>query len=240
MKTVREVSALTGVSVRALRYYDAVGLLRPAAMSDAGYRLYDDAALERLQHILMYRELQFSLKEIKDILNSPDFDRNRALEQQIELLTLKKERLETLILFARGIQMIGVRNLDFTVFDARKMDEYAKRAKAAWGRTEAWQECAQKTEGLSEVQKNVLGAEMMGIFKAFGELRGKDPACAEAQAQVEALKAFITEHFYTCTNEILSQLGRMYAGGGSMTENIDQAGGEGTAAFAAQAIAARG
>lgn len=241
MKTVHEVSEIAGVSVRTLRYYDEVGLLKPAAVSEAGYRLYDDAALERLQHILMYRELQFPIKDVKSILNSPDFDRNRALEQQIELLTLKKEHLETLILFARGIQGIGVRNLDFTAFDARKLDEYVRQAKEAWGHTNAWQEYEQKTKKLSNVQKDVLGAEMMSIFKAFGELRGKDPACAEAQAQVEALKAFITEHFYTCTSEILSQLGRMYAGGGSMTEAIDRAGGEGTAAFISQAISqARG
>ena len=240
MKTVREVSKLTGVSVRTLRYYDAIGLLRPAAVSQAGYRLYDDAALERLQHILMYRELQFPLKDVKSILNSPDFDRNRALEQQIELLTLKKEHLETLILFARGIQGIGVRNLDFTAFDARKLDEYVRQAKEAYGHTSAWQEYEQKAEELSDVQKNVLNAEMMSIFKAFGELMGKDPSCAEVQAQVEALKAFITSHFYTCTSKILSGLGRIYAGGGSVTESIDRAGGEGTAVFVSQAIAARG
>lgn len=133
MKTVHEVSEIAGVSVRTLRYYDEVGLLKPAAVSEAGYRLYDDAALERLQHILMYRELQFPIKDVKSILNSPDFDRNRALEQQIELLTLKKEHLETLILFARGIQGIGVRNLDFTAFDARKLDEYVRQAKEAMG-----------------------------------------------------------------------------------------------------------
>ncbi|MBP3409540.1 MAG: MerR family transcriptional regulator, partial [Clostridia bacterium] len=114
MKTVNEVSRLTGVSVRTLRYYDQIGLLKPSGLTDAGYRLYDDDALERLQLILMYRELQFPLKEIHRILESPDCDRTRILAQQVELLTLKKEHLENLITFARGIQMLGVRNLDFS------------------------------------------------------------------------------------------------------------------------------
>ena len=112
MKTVHEVGQLTGVSVRTLHHYDDIGLLKPTEVTEAGYRLYDDTALERLQHILLFRELQFPLKDIKEILDSPDFDRNRALEQQIELLTLKKEHLENLIIFARGIKCIGVRYMD--------------------------------------------------------------------------------------------------------------------------------
>ena len=103
MRTVHEVSRLTGVSVRALHHYDRIGLLHPAKVTEAGYRLYDDAALERLQYILLFKELQFSLKEIKGILDSPDFDRGRALEQQITLLEMRKEHLENLIDFARGI-----------------------------------------------------------------------------------------------------------------------------------------
>ena len=78
MKTVHEVSKLTGVSVRTLHHYDEIGLLKPTEVTEAGYRLYGDTALERLQHILLFRELQFPLKDIKDILDSPDFDRNRA------------------------------------------------------------------------------------------------------------------------------------------------------------------
>ena len=86
MWTVKQVSRITGVSVRTLHHYDAIGLLRPAKVTDAGYRLYDDAALRRLQNILLFRELQFPLKEIKAILDSPDFDPTAALEQQIRLL----------------------------------------------------------------------------------------------------------------------------------------------------------
>ena len=94
MKTVHEVSAQTGVSIRTLQYYDKIGLLSPSMRTEAGYRLYDETALERLQQILLFRELEFSLDEIRTILNAPDFDREKALTQQIELLTMKKERLE--------------------------------------------------------------------------------------------------------------------------------------------------
>ena len=86
MKTVTEVSKITGVSVRTLHHYDAIGLLRPTAVTEAGYRLYDDEALGRLQTILLFRQLQFPLKEIKKILDSPNFDPQEALAQQIELL----------------------------------------------------------------------------------------------------------------------------------------------------------
>ncbi|MBQ8527867.1 MAG: MerR family transcriptional regulator [Lachnospiraceae bacterium] len=236
MKTVNEVSRLTGVSIRTLHYYDEIGLLHPTEVTDAGYRLYDDTALEKLQHIMLFRELEFPLKEIKAILDSSDFDRNKALEQQIELLTLKKEHIENLIIYARGIHLMGVKDMDFSAFDTKKMDEYAAQAKARWGDTDAYKEYEKKTEGLSKEQKNGLGIEMMEIFKEFGQLLSANPGDEPVQAQVKKLQDYITEHFYTCTDEILAGLGKMYAAGGSMTENIDKAGGKGTAEFVSEAI----
>ena len=88
MMTVKEASRLTGISIRTLQYYDKLGLL-PAMRTESGYRLYDDAALERLQQILLFRELEFPLRDIRTILDNPNFDRRKALRQQIELLTLK-------------------------------------------------------------------------------------------------------------------------------------------------------
>ena len=127
--TVHEVSEKTGVSVRALRHYDEIGLLKPAATSGAGYRLYDMASLERLQLILLFRELQFPLK---DIMDSPAFDRNRALDQQIELLKLRREHLDNLILLAQGIRVTGVNHLSFEPFDMAKIDEYVSEARNSW------------------------------------------------------------------------------------------------------------
>ena len=117
MMTVNEVSKLTGVSIRTLQYYDKIGLLHPAKYTEAGYRLYDDAALETLQQILLFRELEFPLKDIKEIISSPDFDRSKALEQQIELLKLKKEHIENLIDLAKGIKLLGVKKMNFDAFD---------------------------------------------------------------------------------------------------------------------------
>ena len=153
MRTVHEVSKLTGVSIRTLQYYDKIGLLHPTEYTRSGYRLYDDMALEKLQQILLFRELEFPLKDIRSIMESPTFDRSRALEQQITLLTLKKEHLENLIELARGIKMTGDNKMDFTAFDTRKMDEYAARAKAAWGNTPEYQEFMEKAKGRSQEKK---------------------------------------------------------------------------------------
>lgn len=148
MMTVHEVSKLAGVSVRALHHYDRIGLLHPAEVSDAGYRLYDDTALERLQFILLFKELEFPLKEIREILDRPGFDRGKALKQQIALLEMRKEHLDNLIALARGIQTLGVKYMDFTAFDTKKMDEYAKQAKESWGHTAEYQEYEEKSEGV--------------------------------------------------------------------------------------------
>lgn len=236
MKTVSEVSKMTGLSIRTLHYYDKVGILPPTVITEAGYRLYDDKALELLQHIMLYRELKFSLKEIGEIIHCSDFERNRALEQQIRLLTLKKEHIENMITFARGIQGVGVKNMDFSAFDAKKMDDYAAQAKATWGKTEAYKEFEQKTKNLTKVQQDQAGEKMMELFAEFGQMKQLSPADEKVQEQVRKLQNYITEHYYTCTDTILKGLGKMYSGGGSMTENIDKAGGNGTGMFVDQAI----
>lgn len=237
MMTVNEVSKRTGVSARTLQYYDKIGLLHPAAYTEAGYRLYDDRTLERLQQILLFRELAFPLKEIGEIIDNPDFDRDKALEQQITLLTLKKEHLENLITFARGIRQMGENTMDFSVFDTEKMDEYARQARAQWGTTDAYKEFAEKSKGRSQEAELALGQGMMTIFEDFGRVRTAPPASPEAQRLVKKLRSYITEHYYDCTPEILGSLGAMYVGDEAFAANIDGAGGEGTAAFAAEAIA---
>lgn len=236
MRTVHEVSQLTGVSIRTLQYYDRIGLLKPTEYSEAGYRLYDDTALETLQQILLFRELEFPLKEIKDILSSPDFDRNQALEQQITLLTLKKEHLENLIDFARGIWMVGVKTVDFSAFDTRKIDEYTARAKAQWGKTPEYREFVEKAKNWSPQDEQEMADDFMKLFAEFGSLRQLKPDSPKVQGQVKKLQTYITEHFYQCSNEILLSLGQMYSGGGEFMKNIDSVGGEGTAEFVTRAI----
>ncbi len=238
MMTVREVSALTGVTVRALRHYDQIGLLRPTALSESGYRLYDESALVRLQCIMLYKTLEFPLKDIRAILDSPAFERNRALDQQIRLLELKREHIDNVLTLARSLRTFGmdVEHMKFEAFDTTKIEQYAAEARASWGDTEAWREYERKSHGRAPAEQKRLGEGMMELMASFGRLTGQSPDSPEAQALVLELKNYITEHYYTCTNEILRGLGRMYAGGGSMTENIDAAGGPGTGAFIAEAI----
>ena len=236
MMTVHEVSKLAGVSIRTLQYYDKIGLLHPTGYTDAGYRLYDDADLERLQQILLYRELEFPLKDIREIMSCPEFDRSKALEQQIELLTLKKEHLDHLIKFALGIKMLGVKHMDFSAFDKSKLDEYARQAKEQWGNTSEYKEFAEKSKNRTDKENKLLVDCFMLLFKEAGEMRDTDPASPEAQDLVKRIQDYITENMYSCSNQILSALGKMYSGGGDFTKNIDEVGGEGTGEFVDQAI----
>ena len=202
MMTVNEVSKISGVSVRTLHHYDHIGILPATQMTEAGYRLYDDHALERLQQILIFKELEFPLKEIKEILDSPDFDRSKALEQQIQLLEMKKAHLQNIIDFARGIKAIGVKTLSFEVFDTKKIDEYAKQAKDAWGKTSAYKEYEKKSEGRSKEKQKSLNVEMMDIFAEFGKIKDQAADGEMAIALAKKLQAHITENYYTCTDEI--------------------------------------
>ena len=236
MKTVQEIAKLAHVSVRTLHHYDAIGLLKPTEITEAGYRLYDDAALERLYLILLFRELEFPLKEIQEILDAPDFDRNRILEQQVQMLKAKANHLQTLIHLANGIKLTGVKNLKFKNWDPKKIDEYGAQAETLYGKTDAWQEYKQKTNHRSKAQEQALGEGIMELFTTLGTMKELSPDSPEVQSWVKGLQNYITEHFYTCTPQILQGLGEMYAGGGSMTENIDAAGGTGTGAFALEAI----
>lgn len=236
MMTVHEVSKLAGVSIRTLQYYDKIGLLHPTGYTDAGYRLYDDADLERLQHILLFRELEFPLKDIREIVNSPDFDRSRVLEQQIRLLEHKKEHLDNLVNFALGIKLLGVKHMDFKAFDRSKLDEYSKQAKEQWGNTSEYKEFAERTRNRSDEEDKLLADRFMLLLKEAGEIRNEDPASSEAQDLVKRIQHFITENMYTCSDKILRGLGKMYSGGGELTKNIDEYGGEGTGEFIDKAV----
>ncbi len=236
MMTVNQVSKLTGVSIRTLQYYDTIGLLKPAEYTESGYRMYDDTSLERLQQILLFRELEFPLRDIKEIMDAPGFDRDKALVQQIELLTLKKNHLENLIHFAQNVRRTGVKHMDFRAFDTSIIDAYTKRAKEQWGHTTAYKEFEERTGNLTEDEQASAYNEFMQIFAEFGQMRDLSPEDKQVQLQVRKLQDYITDHFYQCSDEILAGLGIMYNDGGDFTTNIDAAGGSGTAAFVSAAI----
>ena len=232
--TIREVSKLAGVSVRTLHHYDAIRLLPPTKLTEAGYRLYDDTALARLQSILLFRELEFPLKDIKRILDDPNFDQATALTDQIKLLELRQARLGRLITPARETLGTGVIPMKFDAFSKTEQEKYTAEVKEKWGNTVAYQEFQQHEKGGSTDNP----ADLMRHFAKMGKLKHLAPTSPEVQTAIRDLQQFITDHFYICTPEILAGLGQMYVADDRFRWNIDKAGGEGTADFVAQAIAA--
>ncbi len=230
MKTVKQVSELSKVSVRTLRYYDSIGLLKPTERTESGYRLYDDNAIARLQTILFFRELEFSLEEIKMMLADEAFDTALAIRQQIELLTIKKEHLQGLIDLAERRLKEGTDHMDFSAFDNSRLEQYKQEAKEKWGQTQAYREYEARGESTSGDDG------FMRHFTTFGSLK---TLAVEAEAVGQAVKALqdrITKHYYTCTDTILLSLAEMYVQDERFRCSIDAAGGEGTAEFVNKAI----
>ena len=237
--SVKEFAELTGVSVRTLHYYDEINLLKPAEIDENnGYRFYDRTALERMQEILFYRELDFPLKSICEILSSPDYDKQKALSEQKKLLILKKERLERIISAIDNAEeseaiMKALNNNDYEA--ARK--QYESEAKERWGKTEAYKEHTEKTKDYSKDKWQSVTDGLDSIFGEFAECvkDGNAPDSEVAKALTEKLQKHITDNFYTCTNEILLGLGQMYVCDERFTQNIDKHG-VGTAEFVNKAI----
>ncbi len=238
---VQEVAALTGVTVRALHHYDRLGLLHPQAQSAAGYRLYSEAELEKLQQILFYRELEMPLSQIGQLLRDPAFDRRRALAQHRELLQLKKKRLAGLIALADRM-LKGEKEMSFKEFDMGEIEaakeKYAAEAKQRWGDTDAYQESKRRTDRYTKEDWAAIEAEQTDIWGALWALRERDPADPEVTAAVDRWQRFISEHFYPCSDEMLAGLGQMYLADSRFAENMDRKTGAGFTAFFAKAIEA--
>ena len=234
---IKEFADFTGVSVRTLHYYDEIGLLTPACVDrSTGYRYYDESSLLRMQEILFYRELDFPLKNIAAILSSPNYDKQKALQAQKHLLTLKKERLERLI---SAIDSAVKGEIVMSAFDNTTFEAYKTEAQEKWGKTDAYKEHAEKTKNYSKEKWNTLAEGMDQVMAAFALCMksGAAPDSAEARDLVQALQNHISENYYRCTNEILSGLGQMYVADERFLKNIDRHG-DGTAAFLSKAIAA--
>ena len=229
---IKEFAQQIGVSVRTLHYYDEIGLLKPSEVdAQNGYRFYDERSLERMQEILFYRELDFSLKTIAQILSSPDYDKQQALTRQRKLLLAKKERLERLIDALDSLEKGEVFMKPNNEYEDLK-NKYAEEVRQRWGSTDAYKESQQRNTDFSQAA-SLLDA----VFEEFAELdrSGISPDDEAAKIQVERLQQCITDNFYTCKNEILAGLGQMYAADVRFKNNIDKHG-EGTAEFVSQCI----
>lgn len=189
--SIHEVSKLAGVSVRTLHHYDAIGLLPPTTLTEAGYRLYDDTALARLQSILLFRELEFPLKDIKRILDDPNFDQAAALEDQIKLLELRRKQLGKLIALARETLKTGVTPMKFDAFDKTEQARFAAEVKEKWGGTAAYREYQQREENGSAGDF----AELMARFAELGKLKNLPPPprrCRPQSASCSSLSPTIS------------------------------------------------
>ena len=237
---IGELAARAGVSVRTLRHYDAIGLLEPAKVTQAGYRLYDELAVARLEQILYFRELGFALDEIKKIMSSPAYDAAQAMQKQRALLDMQRQRIDAMIeRLDEALAGMGAPRME--VFDMSEYEkakkQYADEAKQRWGHTGAYRESEKRTAGYGKADwQNILGG-MTQIFDQFAAVRDLPSDDARVLELVEAWKQYITDHMYTCTDEILAGLGQMYTCDERFKANIDQSG-EGTADCMSRAIEA--
>ncbi len=239
MKTVKELADFAGISVRTLHYYDEKGVLKPSVISESGYRYYDEKAEEKLMTILLFKELRFSLEEIRHIVSDRNFDREKALKEQIELLKLERQRLSDIIDNAEKLLKNGGNiEMSFRALDKKKIEEYKAEAKERYGTTKEYIESEAKRNARTEAENDSIDAGLMQIFKDFGTLKGSNPNSAEAKATAKRLMDYITANYYKCNKQILLGLADMYVYDERFKSNIDDVGGEGTAEFARNAIIA--
>lgn len=237
--SVSQAARLAGVSVRTLRWYDEIGLLKPAQVTPAGYRFYDDMTMAALQQILFYRELGVPLEQIGRILSAPDHHRTEALKKHRTLLLMKRQRLDDMLRLVDetigGNIMYDERPKPTQADWEAVKEQYAKEAAQRWGNTEAFLESREKHKDYGPEQEARIQAEMEEIFHAFGACA--DPAGPDAQALVERWQAHITRYHYNCTGPILACLGEMYVNDPRFQENLDKYG-PGTAQKMSAAIKA--
>jgi MerR family transcriptional regulator, multidrug-efflux activator len=241
---VREVADMVGISVRTLHHYDQIGLLVPDEVSPAGYRLYSEANLERLQQILFFKEIGFSLQAIKNILDHPNFDRKQALLVHKEVLLKKKERLEEMIrTVEKTIESIeGGMKMEkkdmFKGFDMTEIEEhqkkYAKEARERYGK-ETVERVEQRTSKYTKEDWAAIMSKWEGIYQKIIARMEYGPEDTQVQEAVGELRQLFTDYFYDCTIEIFRGLGDLYVNDERFTANIDKYH-KGLAAFLREAM----
>ncbi len=235
--SIKKAAAITGSSVRALHYYDEIGLLKPSSITDAGYRQYDDDAVCSLMQIMFFKELGFPLKEIINMMKNPDYDKKEALQKHKKLLLLRKKHIESLIELTNqtlGGKEMGAKNKVLQEYeDARK--QYADEVEAKWGKTKAYEQSVKKHTAYSEEDKINMMKESEEIFKEFADNIGIDPADNKVQKLVKRWQEHITRYSYDCTKEILKGLALLYVEDKRFKKNLDKYG-EGTAKLMHDAI----
>lgn len=228
--TVGQLAELARVSVRTLHHYDAIGLLSPTTRTDAGYRLYGHAALDQLQQILLYRELDFPLDAIARIMLDPSFDRRSALAAQREQLAARVERITTILAaidaaidaFDRGEPMSDADM--FEVFGDFDPKPYEGEVVERWGETEPYRESARRTARYTKEDWKQIKTEGDAIVRGLADrmATGSTPGDADVQALVDRHRGQIDRWFYPCSIEMHAQLGEMYAADPRFSASFDR------------------
>lgn len=237
---VKEVADLVGISVRTLHYYDEIGLLTPDNVTNSRYRLYSDKNLETLQQILFYRELGFSLQKIKQMIQSPTFDRRAALMEQRHMLLEKRNRLDDMIkTIDKTIQhekgVIQMCNKEKFAFNFRN-NPYETEARQHWG-DKVVDKSKSELANMSKGALDSLEETMNSIYRKLATLRHSSPASPEAQEAIEEWYNFLNHNFgHHYSLDAFKQLGQMYVDDKRFTKNIDQFG-DGLAQFMCDAMA---
>ncbi|SRR5579875_3503639 len=211
--TVKFVAEASGVSIRTLHYYDEIGLLKPAQISASSYRLYSDADLQRLQQILFFRELGFSLQQIKDILDAPDFDRREALLQHKQELLMRQQRIARLIQtvdreLEREERAMAVDKQE--MFDGFDPEQYEEEGRNLWGNSPTWSESRQRTRKYTREDWQTIRAEGKMISEAIAARMDRAPDDPEVQEWIQRYHQHINDRFYTCTAQIFRGLADCY------------------------------
>ncbi len=225
MKTVKEMSKQSGISVRTLHYYDQIGLLPPAEITAAGYRLYGEAELSRLQQILFLRELEFSLASIAEILQSPCYSSDASMRKHRDILIKKRDRLDGLVSLLDDL-LKGEQKMSFKEFDTTEIEHakamYKEEVQQRWGSTNAYHESEAKTSAYNQQDWQNATSEMELLFHEFAKHMDKEPAHHDVQNTVGRWQQHITDRYYNCTDEILAGLGELYAADERFRKNIDK------------------
>lgn len=233
--SIKDTADLVGVSIRTLHYYDEIGLLTPRKDPQNGYRYYSEEDISRLEQILFFRELEFSLHEISDILAHPEYDISFALKKQSILLRKKRDHLDRLInMINELVEETSEENMEMNETELKQ--RYAEEARERWGATEAYKESQRRTKKYTEEDEIRIQKEADAIFDAFAEYRGTAPDDPKVQLLVKDWQDHISRYYYHCTKEILKGLGQMYVADERFQKNIDRHG-DGTAALMSAAIA---
>ncbi len=242
--TVHEVVNLTGITARTLRYYDEIGLLKPSIVTETKYRLYTDDDLTRLQEILFFREVGFALKEIKDLLHSPNYNRAEALEKHLSILEAQKERLDNLIALVKA-EIKENTKVSFSAFSNSKVLElqaqFREEAMERWGDTDSFREYEEtfstKARKIQNEQIEAFYIMAQNTFEKLSMYEDKSPDDPEVQEVVRKWQLYISEHFYQCDNHMLSNLGNLYITDNKFSDFINRFGKEDLASFFSKAIA---